>query len=54
MQRNGASHCEFDEKSMKTETTGWSEFPNGGKAIAKQILASGERHKYKRAGLWES
>ena len=41
MQWNGASCCEFDGKSMETETT-WSEFPNGGKAIVEQILASEE------------
>ena len=39
---------------METETTTWSEFPNGGKAIVEQILASEERKKSKRAGLWES
>ena len=33
-------HCEFDEKSMETETTTFSEFPNGGKAIVEEILAS--------------
>ena len=27
------SHCEFDRKSMETEATTGSEFPNGGKAI---------------------
>ena len=27
---------------METETTSWSEFPNGEKAIAEQILASEE------------
>ena len=32
----------------------WSEFSNGGKAIVEQILASEERKKSKRAGLWES
>ena len=31
---------EFIGKSMETETTTWSEFPNAGKAIAEQILAS--------------
>ena len=41
-------------KSMETETTTWSEFPNGRKAIVEQILASEERNKSKRAGLWES
>ena len=54
MQWNGAYCCEYDGKSMETETTTWSEFPNGGKAIVEQILASEERKKSKRAGLWES
>ena len=54
MRWNGASHCEFDEKSMKTETTTWSEFLNGGEAIVEQILESEEINKSKRAGLWES
>ena len=54
MQWNGASCCKFNGKSMETETTTWSEFPNGGKAIAEQILASEEINKSKRAGLWES
>ena len=39
---------------METETTEWSEFPNGGKANAKQILALEERKKSEGAGLWES
>ena len=38
---------------MKTVTT-QSEFLNGGKAIVKQILASEEINKSKRAGLSES
>ena len=50
----GAYHCEYDGKSMETETTTWSEFHNGRKAIVQQILASEERRKSKRAGLWES
>ena len=54
MQWNGASCCEFDGKSMETETTTWWEFPNGGKAIVEQILASEEINKSKRAGLWQS
>ena len=33
MQWNGASCCEYDGKSIKIETTTWSEFPNGGKAL---------------------
>ena len=36
---------------METETTTWSEFPNGGLAIVEQILASEERNKSKRVGL---
>ena len=54
MQWNRASCCEFDGKSVETETTTWSEVPNGGKAIAEQILASEERNKSRRAGLWKS
>ena len=54
MQWDGVSHSEFDGKSMETEATTWSEFPNGGKAIVKQILASEEINKSKRARLWES
>ena len=54
MQWNETSPCEFDRKSMQIETPTWSEFPNGGKAIAEQILASEEKNKSKRAGLWES
>ena len=34
---------------METETTTRSEFPNGGKAIVEQILASEEINKSKRA-----
>ena len=54
MRWNGASRWQFDGKSMETETTTWSEFPNGGKATVEQILVSEERNKSKRAGLWES
>ena len=54
MQWNGASCCEYDRKSMETKTKTWSEFPNGKKAIVEQLLASKERKKSKRAGLWES
>ena len=39
---------------METETTTWPEFPNRRKAIVEQILASEERKKSKRTGLWES
>ena len=38
MQWNGESCFQFDGKSMETETTTWSEFPNGGEAIVEQIL----------------
>ena len=48
------SQCEFDGESMETDTTTWSEFPNGGKTIVEQILASEEINKSKTAGLWES
>ena len=51
MQWNKASHCEFDRKSMETETTTWSRFPNEGKAIVEQTVASEERKKSKQAGL---
>ena len=51
---NRAYCCEFDGKSKETETTTWSEYPNGGKAIVEQILASEEINKPKRAWLWES
>ena len=54
MQWNGASCFEFDEKSIETERTTWSELANGRKAIVKQILALEETNKSKRAGLWES
>ena len=54
MRWNGASRFEFIGKSMEIKTTIWSEFPNGGKAIGEQILASEERDKSKGAGLWES
>ena len=45
---------EFNRKSMETETTTWSKFLNEEKPIVEQILASKERSKSKRAGLWES
>ena len=51
MQWNGASRCEFDGKSMETEITTWSEFPNERKAIVEPIL---EINKSKRARMWES
>ena len=44
---------DFDRKSVETETATWSEFPNGGKVIVEQILASEEINKSKRTGLWE-
>ena len=54
MQWNGASRCEFNGKSMETETTTWSEFLNEAKAIVEQILTWEKINKSKRAGLWES
>ena len=38
MQWNGASCCKFN--GMETETTIWSEFPSGERAIVEQRLAS--------------
>ena len=40
VQWKGPSTFEFEGKSMKTETTIWSEFSNGGNATVEQILAS--------------
>ena len=53
MRWNRASSFEFIGKSIETETLTWSEFPNGGKTIVEQTLASEEINKSKRAGLWE-
>ena len=39
---------------METETTTWSEFPNRGKVIVEQILASEERNKSKREQDYEN
>ena len=39
---------------MENVTTTWSEFHNGEKVIEEQILASEEKNKTKRAGLWKS
>ena len=41
-----AFNCEYE-----TETTTWSEFPNGGEGIVEQRLVSEERNKSRRAGL---
>ena len=51
MPGNGATCCEFSEKSIETERTTWSEFPNGGKVIVEQIIVPEEINKSKRAGL---
>ena len=45
---------EFDEKSVETEITTWSEFTNEWKVIVEQILASEEINQSERARLWES
>ena len=50
---NRTSFFEFDRKSIETESTIWSGFPNRGKTILEQILASEERNKSK-IGLWGS
>ena len=49
-----ASCFEFNGKTIETETTTRSEFPNGRKAIVEEILASEEINKSKSAGLWKS
>ena len=49
---NGHKLC--DETGLPVLSLLESQFPNGGKAIAEQILASEEINKSKRAGLWES
>ena len=54
MRWSKAPRCEFDGKSVETETATWPEFPNGGKAIVEEIIALEEINKFKRAGLWES
>ena len=54
MMWSGTSRFEFYGKSMETDTTTWSEFSNGGKAIVEQILGSEERNKSRGAELWES
>ena len=38
---------------METKTNTWSEFPDGGKAIVEQILASEERKNSKEQD-WEN
>ena len=54
MQWNRLSRFEFIGKSMETETTTWSEFPNGGKTIVELILTAEEINQSKRAAMWES
>ena len=44
MHWNGASQFVLDKTLMETDRTTWSEFPNRGKAILEQILASEERN----------
>ena len=51
---NMASSFEFEVKSMEMETTTWSEFPSGEKAIFEEILVPTGRNKSNRAGPWES
>ena len=48
------SHFDFIGKSIETETTKSSEFPNRAKSIVEQILSSKESNKFKRAEMWES
>ena len=53
MQWNRASRFEFDRKSMETETTRFSEFINGEKAIVKKAIESSEFISH-RARLFDS
>ena len=50
----GVSRCEFDGKSMETETTTWLKFPNKRKASVEQIIGPEEINKSESTGLWES
>ena len=50
MQWSGASHFEFDRKSVETETTTWSEFSNAEEAIVEQVPTE-EINKSKRARI---
>ena len=43
MRWKGPFAFEFEEKSMKCETTTWSEISKGGKAIVEQIIESKEK-----------
>ena len=52
MQWNGASRCEYNGKSIETDTTTRAEFANGGNHY--RTNTSVRRIKSKRAGLWES
>ena len=56
MQWNRAFRFEFIGNSVVTETT-WSEFPNGGKAIVEEMLASEEektpKGKIMRITVWD-
>ena len=56
MKWNRVFHFELDGKSMETETATWSEFHcrTPLNAIVEKIVASEERKKSKRAGLWQS
>ena len=45
------THFKFDRKSMETDTTTWSDFHNGRKAIVEQKLASEVKNKSKTAGI---
>ena len=53
MQWNRAFRFQLDRKSVNIESH-WKPLENHWKAIAEEILASQERKKSKRAGLWES
>ena len=54
MEHLSNDHKHETTKPMEHDTTTWSEFPSGGKAIVEKIPASEEINKSKKAGLWES
>ena len=46
MRWNEASYFDFEGKSMETDTTTWSEFPNEEIAIVEQVLASNTTNSF--------
>ena len=52
MQWKEVSLLEFEGKSMKTEATASSKFPNGEIPTAKLLQCLGKVNQPKRVGLW--